>query len=74
MLPRRAGLPLCFRNFVPYRGEGRSPGFSHTCEKGCAVWGAGEEGKIASSRHESYVTMYQEVKDIKEWQMKEKSV
>jgi len=33
-----------------------------------------QEDKIAPSRHESYVTMYQEVKDIKEWQMKDKSV
>ena len=73
-LIRKEDLPHCFREFVPYLGECRFTSCSHTCEKGCAVLEAVEEGKIAPSRHESYVTMYQEVKDIKEWQMKEKSV
>ena len=63
-----------FPGICPVSGECRFTSCSHTCEKGCAVLEAVEEGKIASSRHESYVTMYQEVKDIKEWQMKEKSV
>lgn len=73
-LIRKEDLPHCFREFAPYLGECRFTSCSHTCEKGCAVLEAVEEGKIAPSRHESYVTMYQEVKDIKEWQMKEKSV
>ena len=31
---------------------------------------AGEDGKIHPSRHASYVAMYNEVKDLKEWEMK----
>ena len=73
-LVRKEDLPGCFREFAPYLGECRFTSCSHTCEKGCAVLKAVQEGKIAPSRHESYVTMYQEVKDIKEWQMKDKSV
>lgn len=73
-LVRKEDLPHCFREFAPYLGECRFTSCSHTCEKGCAVLEAVKEGKIASSRHESYVAMYQEVKDVKEWQMKEKSV
>ncbi|MDD7332354.1 MAG: ribosome small subunit-dependent GTPase A, partial [Eubacterium sp.] len=38
--------------------------------KGCAVVEAVEQGKISKSRHDSYVSMYNEVKDIKEWNMK----
>ena len=73
-LVRKEDLPHCFREFAPYLGDCRFTSCSHTCEKGCAVLEAVREGKIAPSRHESYVAMYQEVKDVKEWQMKEKSV
>ena len=31
-----------------------------------------EEGIIPQSRHDSYVRMYNEVKDIKEWQINNK--
>ncbi len=43
---------------------------SHTSEKGCAVCNAVENGKIPKSRHDSYVQMYNDVKDIKEWEIK----
>ena len=46
---------------------------SHTGEKGCAVSKAVEEGLVSRERHESYITMYNEVKDIKQWQ-KQKNV
>ena len=46
---------------------------SHTGEKGCAVSKAVEDGFISRERHESYITMYNEVKDIKQWQ-KQKNV
>ena len=43
---------------------------AHICEKGCAIIEAVKQGKISKSRHKSYVEMYNEVKDIKEWQKK----
>jgi len=62
-------LSLGFREFEPYLGECKFTSCSHTCEKGCAVLEAVKEGKIKQSRHDSYVAMYNEVKDIKQWQI-----
>jgi len=63
-------LPYCFREFRDYLGECRFNSCTHINDKGCAVCKALEEGKISKSRHSSYVAMYNEVKDIKEWQKK----
>lgn len=60
-------LPQAFREFEPYLGQCQFVSCSHTCEKGCAVLEAVREGKIDPSRHASYVAMYQEVKDLREW-------
>ena len=38
-----------------------------------AILQAVEDGKIAKSRHKSYVAMYQEIKDVKQWQQKNKN-
>ncbi|MCH3972064.1 MAG: ribosome small subunit-dependent GTPase A [Oscillospiraceae bacterium] len=59
-------LQNCFREFRPYLGRCQFQGCSHTCEKGCAVLQAVENGEILQSRHESYVEIYQELKDRKE--------
>lgn len=61
-------LPYCFKDFLPYLGECRFNSCSHVADKGCAVCRAVEEGKISESRHNSYIQMYNEVKDIKEWE------
>ena len=63
-------LPDTFREFADFVGQCRFTGCSHTCEKGCAVLEAVREGKISSSRHGNYVALYNEVKDIKEWEKK----
>lgn len=47
---------------------------SHTCEKGCAVLRAVNEGRIARSRFESYAAIYQEIKGVKQWEQKNKLV
>lgn len=41
---------------------------AHVKEENCGVLAALSDGKIASSRHESYVKMYEECKNIKEWE------
>ena len=66
---RKEELPQGFREFEPYLDECRFTSCSHTCEKGCAVLQAVNDGLIPRSRIESYITMYNEVKDIKEWQL-----
>ncbi|MGN1123600.1 MAG: ribosome small subunit-dependent GTPase A, partial [Eubacterium sp.] len=64
-------LPYCFREFVPYISECKfAVNCSHINDKGCAVKKAVDDGFISQSRHNSYVQMYNDVKDIKEWEMK----
>ena len=67
-------LAFGFREFAPYLGACQFSSCSHTCEKGCAVLKAVNEGSIARSRFESYCEMYQEIKDVKQWQQKSKRV
>ncbi len=65
-------LQYCFREFGPHLNQCRFTGCSHTKEKGCAVLAAMEEGEIASSRHDSYCTLYEAAKNIKEWELQKK--
>lgn len=44
-----------------------SLGCGHTREKGCAVLAAVKAGEIPRSRHESYVRLFQELKDLRAW-------
>ena len=61
-------LQYAFREFAPYLGQCKFPSCSHIREKGCAVLAAVQQGEIAPSRHQSYAAMYEEVKEVKEWQ------
>lgn len=61
-------LADCFREFADYMYDCRFTSCSHTVEKGCAVLKAIEDGKIAKSRHDSYVALYNEVKDLPPWE------
>ncbi len=63
-------LQYCFPEFEKYLGECQFTSCSHTCEKGCRILKALSDGEIEESRHRSYVSMYNEVKDIKSWQLK----
>jgi ribosome biogenesis GTPase len=63
-------LSGCFREFAEFEGDCRFPDCSHTVEKGCAVIAAVEDGRIPKSRHESYVEMYNQAKQLKEWEYK----
>ncbi len=63
-------LPYCFRDFSEYIDKCKFfPSCTHTSDKGCAVIEAVNEGKISKSRHNSYVQLYNSVKDIKEWNL-----
>ena len=64
-------LPETFLEFRPYLGQCRFVGCGHTREKGCAVLAAVKEGKIPRSRHESYLRLYEELKDLRSWNQKE---
>lgn len=60
-------LPYCFREFKPYIDKCKFTSCTHTCDKGCAVIEAVNNGEISASRHNSYIQLYNSVKDIKEW-------
>ena len=62
-------LPDCFPEFADFTDSCRfSLSCSHTTDKGCGVLKAVEDGFIAKERHESYVKMYEEVKNFKKWE------
>lgn len=63
-------LPECFREFRDYLGICRFNSCAHINDKGCAVLEAVNNGKISLSRHESYISMYNDVKDFKQWEKK----
>ena len=65
---RKEELSDCFREFRDYN-DCRFRDCSHTCEKGCKVIEALKDGKISVSRHESYCTMYEEAKKLKDWEL-----
>ena len=63
-------LAGCFVEFADYTDKCRFPDCSHTKEKGCAVIEAVKAGEIPQSRFDSYVQMYEEAKQLKEWEYK----
>lgn len=65
-------LPETFVEFAPYLDGCRFVGCSHTKEKGCAVLEALRDGKLQSSRHNSYLRLYEELKPLQDWQEKKR--
>lgn len=68
----RDDLQYAFPEFEPYLGQCQFTGCSHTCEKGCAILAAVSEGAIAPTRHASYTRLYNSVKDLKEWTLRQR--
>ncbi|MBQ9134022.1 MAG: ribosome small subunit-dependent GTPase A [Clostridia bacterium] len=60
-------LPYAFPEIEPYLGRCRYTKCTHLCEDGCAIVEAVQNGEIEPSRHESYVELYNILKDKKEW-------
>lgn len=61
-----------FEEFEDYAIDCRFTGCTHTKESGCAVIGAVSDGKIARSRHNSYIELFEILKDLKPWNSKKK--
>ena len=64
----REQLFFCFREFEPYFNSCRFSSCTHTNEPGCAVRQAVADGKIAPTRYESYVALYEQLKNKKDWE------
>ena len=69
-LVEKEQLMYCFPEFEEYIGNCKFSSCMHVCEKGCAIIDAVQNGMISESRHQSYVEMYSEIKDIKPWELK----
>lgn len=67
---KKNDLQYAFVEFSDYINKCRFNSCMHICEKGCAVLEAVNNGIIPKSRHDSYIRMYEEVKDLKDWQIK----
>ena len=65
-------LASAFREFRPYMDLCRFQGCAHIKEKGCAVREAVAEGNIVSSRHKSYIRLYEQAREIPEWEAPKK--
>ena len=68
-LIKKDELAFCFPDFADYIGSCRFSTCAHVNDKGCSLVEAVKNGDVERTRHESYVTMYNEVKDIKDWQL-----
>lgn len=63
-------LPYAFKEFVDYLGECKFSSCLHMKDKGCRILQAVNDGDIPVSRHESYCSMMEEAKNIKEWELR----
>ena len=67
-LCRKEELASRFREFAPYIGKCQFLDCAHVKEKGCAVRSAVKAGEIPKSRHDSYVRLYEQAKQIPDWE------
>ena len=67
VIPREE-LAFAFREFRPYLDLCRFQGCAHIKEKGCAVREAAEGKKIALSRHKSDIRLYEQAREIPDWE------
>ena len=66
---RKDDLPYCFREFKEYLGECKFTSCAHVNDKGCKICEAVANGDISSIRHANYVSLYNQAKEIKEWEL-----
>ena len=66
----KENLPTFFRDFEKFIGNCRFTSCTHTKESGCAVIEAVKKGEIEQSRHNTYLELFEEMKDLKPWQAK----
>lgn len=63
-------LQYAFRDFEPFLGSCLFSDCAHVKDKGCAVLEAVEAGEIPGSRHSSYARMYEQARQVNEWELK----
>lgn len=63
----------CFSEFSEYVDKCKFTSCSHINERDCGVKNAVDKGAIHQSRYQSYVTFYNEVKDLKPWNVQKQN-
>ena len=66
---KKDDLPYCFREFREYLGTCKFTSCAHVNDKGCTICEAVENGEISEVRHNNYIQMYNQAKEIKEWEI-----
>jgi len=68
----KENLQYLFPEFEPYIGQCRFRDCAHIKEIGCAILSALNDNKVQKSRHDSYIRLYEQALEYKEWEHKEK--
>ena len=66
----KEALPTLFPDFYDFFDKCRFHDCKHISEKGCGVLEATLSGQIQKTRYDSYCAIYNELKDIKPWEIK----
>ena len=66
----KENLQYAFPDFAPFLGHCRYHDCAHLREPGCAVTQALADGELEQTRYDSYVRLYESVKDWKPWELK----
>ena len=69
-LTSKEELQFLFPDFEPYLGSCRFLDCAHIKEPGCAVLEALAQSILQKSRHDSYVRLYEQAENYKEWERK----
>lgn len=67
-------LPHTFREFAPYLRDCRYTDCTHTKEEECGIRQALARGEIAQERYDSFLAIYEELKDKHPWDRAPKSI
>lgn len=65
---RKEELAETFLDFRPYLEDCEFKDCAHIKERGCALISAIQNEKVFQSRHDSYVRLYEQAKQIKDWE------
>ena len=63
-------LPTLFRDFEKHRQICKFHDCKHVAEKGCGVIEAVKAGEIEKTRYDSYLAIYNELRDVKPWEVR----
>ena len=66
---KKEELPYLFPEFKPYLFKCKYTKCTHTKEDGCAIKKAADDGLIKTERYGSYLSLYDDIKDKKDWNL-----